>query len=110
VFQIVWIAVEFAQRWFGGAGLVLSSLILGLTDVDALTSSLALRARETLPPDVAASGIALGIVSNTMLKAGLTIAIGRRAFWVRAAPALAAMATAGLVSLLWAGRLASLSY
>jgi uncharacterized membrane protein (DUF4010 family) len=104
LFQLVWMVIDVAQRWFGDAGLVGSSLVLGLTDVDALTSSLAIRARTVLPADVAASAIALGIVSNTMLKIGLTLAIGRRDFWVRTALPLAAMAIAGLIALAVGGR------
>jgi uncharacterized membrane protein (DUF4010 family) len=104
IFQAVWIAIDVAQDWFGGAGLAASSLLLGLTDVDALTSSLALRTGDGLSPLIAASAIALGIVSNTVLKLALAMAIGQREFRVRVAPGLAAMAVAGLLALLVTGR------
>jgi uncharacterized membrane protein (DUF4010 family) len=104
VFQLVWLALDAAQRWFGQAGLIGSSLVLGLTDVDALTSSLALRTRVGLPADVAASAIALGIMSNTVLKMALAMAIGRREFWLRTALPLGAMVLAGLIALSLGGR------
>lgn len=50
VFQLVLFGVHWAKEAWGGAGLVVSGTILGLTDVDALTFSMARAGQDrTLP-------------------------------------------------------------
>jgi uncharacterized membrane protein (DUF4010 family) len=68
--------------------------------VDALTISMAKSGGFSLDPTVAARAIAIGILSNTAMKALLTLAIGRGAFRLLAAAGLAAMAVASAASLL----------
>lgn len=80
LFQIVLILVEFARRQWGNVGIIVSSAVLGLTDVDALTLSMASAATSQVPVDLAARGLAIGILSNTLLKAGLAIVIGTAPF------------------------------
>lgn len=99
LFQIVLFAVEYAQRVFGEAGVVTSAIVTGLTDVDALTASLALRARAGLLPWTAAQAIVLGIVTNTLLKLGLSLVVGRGVFRMRTAIALAAIGLAAVGSI-----------
>src|SRR5690606_13334177 len=41
LFQVVLMAVNAARGFFGAAGLIATALVLGLTDVDALTISMA---------------------------------------------------------------------
>ena len=45
---LILLLVEGARRWFGDAGIYLVSLLAGLTDVDAITLSLASKARDGL--------------------------------------------------------------
>jgi len=80
LFQIVLILVEFARRMWGNLGVIVSSAVLGLTDVDALTLSMANAATSQVPVELAARGLAIGILSNTLLKAGLAIVIGTGQF------------------------------
>ena len=80
LFQIVLILVEFAHRTWGNLGVIVSSAVLGLTDVDALTLSMANAATSQVPVELAARGLAIGILSNTLLKAGLAIVIGTGQF------------------------------
>ncbi len=103
LFQLVLIAVAAVSRWLGQVGILLSGAILGLTDVDALTISMA-RSTQTsdVPLALAARGIATGILANTCLKLALAAGIGAGGFRVRAGAALAAMAvTLGAVLVWW---------
>ena len=98
LFHLVWLAITYAEVWLGSAGLTATAVVTGLTDVDALTASLTLRAREGLSPAVAASAIATGISANTTLKLLLTLTVGSSAFRARVGIWLAAMAMATLIA------------
>lgn len=100
LFQVVLFAVYAANRIWGEVGVFASGAVIGLTDVDALTISMARGGGFGLDPAIAARAIAIGILSNTAMKALLTLAIGRGAFRLLAAAGLAAMAVASAASLL----------
>lgn len=100
VFQVVLSVVSMADAWFGSAGLYASAAVLGLTDVDALTVSMAQQANRTGAVEVAAVALTLGIITNTAVKTLIAIVVGRQTFRLLAAIGLAAMAAslvAGLV-------------
>ena len=99
IFQVVLIGLHEMRLRFGGAGLRWSAVVLGLTDVDALTASMAAQSRDGLAVEAAAAAIAIGVVSNTVLKLALAVAIGRGAFRWYVAAGLAAVAAALLVTL-----------
>jgi len=92
LFQIVLSLVSLANDWFGEAGLYGSAALLGLTDVDALTVSMAQRATSGTPVEVAAAALTLGILANTIVKTGIALVVGRGSFRVFATLGLAAMA------------------
>ena len=79
-FQVVLFLLEGVNRWFGNAGLLASAFALGLTDVDALTASMTSRVAGGLAADVGAVAIAAGILSNSLTKLGIALAIGRGRF------------------------------
>lgn len=100
LFQIVLFAVHVVQAHWGRTGLLWSGAALGLTDVDALTISMAKGAEAQIPIAIAAEAIAVGVLSNTILKLVLGVAIGRNRFR-RLLPAwLALLALASAVSIL----------
>jgi uncharacterized membrane protein (DUF4010 family) len=99
IFQVVLIGLHEMRLRFGGAGLRWSAVLLGLTDVDALTASMAAQSREGLAVEAAAAAIAIGIVSNTVLKLAIAVAIGRGVFRWYVAAGLAAVAAALVVAL-----------
>lgn len=102
MFQLVLFGVELVRRTWGQPGVIASGAVLGLTDIDALTISMARGAMTSIPVDVAARAIAVGILANTALKLGLVLSIGVVRFKAHAAPALVAMAAAIAGSLmLW---------
>jgi uncharacterized membrane protein (DUF4010 family) len=94
VFQIVLLGVEWARRVWGEAGVIASGAVLGLTDVDALTISMAKGVTGGVPVEVAARALAIGILANTGLKLAIVLSIGASAFRRAAALALAAMTLA----------------
>lgn len=76
VFTLLFVLVQAAEAWFGESGIYLLSGLSGMTDVDAVSLSLAASARSGLSQRVAVLGILLAVAVNTLVKAGLAIAIG----------------------------------
>jgi uncharacterized membrane protein (DUF4010 family) len=75
-FQVVLFAVALARQAFGEAGLVASGAALGLTDVDAMTVSIAKSTATGVAPGKAAEAIAVGILVNSVLKLIIAVVIG----------------------------------
>ena len=101
LFQVVLFAVYYMREWVGETGLLASGFVLGLTDVDALTLSMTRSVRTGTSVDAASRAIAIGIVANSLMKAGIAFAIGSGRFRWQAGGALLAMAAAGAASLLF---------
>lgn len=101
LFQIVLMGVELTRRVWGHAGVLLSGAVLGLTDVDALTFSLARAAASGLSVDVAARAIVTGLIANTALKLLLALTLGGRAFRNLVAASLSGMALALAIALVF---------
>jgi uncharacterized membrane protein (DUF4010 family) len=99
LFQLVLYAVDAARAWFGAAGLLASGAVLGVTDVDALTVTMARGATGELA--VAARAIAVGVLANTILKFGLAVGLGTGPFRRICGAGLAAMAVALGLALAW---------
>jgi uncharacterized membrane protein (DUF4010 family) len=101
MFQIVLFAVNLIRQHWGNVGVIASGAVLGLTDMDALTISMARAATSEVPVDVAAQAVATGILANTALKLALALALGSGRFRRMVAMGLAAMAVAVGVALVW---------
>jgi uncharacterized membrane protein (DUF4010 family) len=91
VFQVVLMAVHVASRFAGTSGVLSSAALLGLTDVDALTMSMARSAAQTVSPAVAPTAIAVGVLSNTGMKFGIALVAGSGTFRTIAGAALGLM-------------------
>jgi uncharacterized membrane protein (DUF4010 family) len=89
LFQLVIFLVNTAREVFGDAGVLTTAAVLGLTDVDALTLSMAREVARNAAVDTAASAIAIGILANTVLKTGIALVLGSRRFRLIAGGALA---------------------
>ena len=100
LFQAVLFVILFVQARWGAQALVATSAFVGLTDLDALTLSLARSARSSgdVPGTVVA--LAAGILANTCLKMGVAVVVGRGSFRVATGAALGAMALTLAVALL----------
>ena len=73
LFQIVLMAVHLANRLWGESGILTTAAVLGLTDVDALTMSMARGMSGAAPLELAARAIAIGVAANTALKLALAL-------------------------------------
>jgi uncharacterized membrane protein (DUF4010 family) len=91
LFQVVMMVVHVAQEVWGQSGLLTSAAVLGLTDVDALTVSMARGVSQVVSPSVAATAIAVGVLANTGMKLGLALFFGSRRFRTIAGGALLLM-------------------
>lgn len=94
LFQAVLMAVHLVGNMWGQSGVYTSAAVLGLTDVDALTVSMARGVAITDSPSIAATAIAVGVLSNTAMKLGLAVFFGASRFRAIAGGALALMLTA----------------
>ncbi|SDN29905.1 MgtC/SapB family protein [Pseudomonas jinjuensis] len=92
--------VEAARNYLGDVGVYLVSLISGLADVDAITLSLARSARIDLAPVVASQGIALAVLSNSLVKGLLIVFIGGRQLACKTLPVIVAGLLAGAATML----------
>jgi uncharacterized membrane protein (DUF4010 family) len=75
LFAAVLLMVKLAQFYFPGGGIYALATLAGLTDVDAITLSMADFAR-TNSATVAATAITLAALSNTVVKAGMVVSLG----------------------------------
>jgi uncharacterized membrane protein (DUF4010 family) len=91
LFQVVLMAVVVAREFWGTSGVFTSAAVLGLTDVDALTLSMTRDVAQTLSPAIAASAIAVGVLTNTAMKLSLALVLGSGHFRVIAGAALLLM-------------------
>jgi uncharacterized membrane protein (DUF4010 family) len=76
LFQLVLFAVHVLRERAGDAGVLMSGLVVGFTDVDALTLSMAKSVSLGIDARVAARAVALGILSNTVLKLIISLTVG----------------------------------
>lgn len=77
LFAVVLFAARAAHHYFGSAGAYIASGLAGLTDVDAITVSMARLARDNvMAPSTAGASILLACASNTLVKAGIAYATG----------------------------------
>ena len=88
------------QVWWGDAGVLLLAVFSGLADVDAVNLSLARMAGESLALEIAAAGICLAVVSNTLVKAGIAAGFGAPSLRLPVLLALGSGLIAGVVGFL----------
>lgn len=96
-FQVVLWLTGWLTQQFGSSGLLMSAGVVGLTDVDALIYSMF---KLGTSPDVlgtAAKALAIGVLANTLFKAGGALALGRGAYRRVVAGGFLLLALASLV-------------
>ena len=79
-FQAMLMLVHLAGTAWGSAGVYGSAAVLGLSDVDALTVSMARGVARTVSLDTAAVAVAVGVLANTGLKLALALVLGSPRF------------------------------
>ncbi|MEN3110068.1 MgtC/SapB family protein [Uliginosibacterium paludis] len=83
LFALVLLLVEFARRSFEDSGVVFVALLAGATDVDAITLSMVDFGKGAGLLSLAATAVAVGILSNTATKAAMCFVLGSRALALR---------------------------
>lgn len=98
-FAVVLVAVKIAQDNFSDSGVYAVAALAGLTDVDAITLSMAELAK-TGAAHVAVVAIVIAALVNTAVKCGIAFVLGGINLGKPLLLAIAAMAGAGLASML----------
>lgn len=88
------------RKWVGDAGVLALAAASGVTDVDAITLSLARMSTEELGAKVAVTGIVIAAVVNSVVKGGMAAVIGGRRLGLYACVPLVLASAAGL-ALVW---------
>jgi uncharacterized membrane protein (DUF4010 family) len=97
-FAVVLLIVKLVQMYFPGRGLYMVAALAGLTDVDAITLSMAEYARGG-DTRVAVNSIVIAALTNTLVKCGMAAWLGGAALRRPILIATGAMVAAGLVAI-----------
>jgi uncharacterized membrane protein (DUF4010 family) len=97
--QLVLFVIAFVQRRFGEGGILPTAALVGLTDVDALTLSMAKLGFDPGFLTVAAKAVAIGVLANTLFKMVLAVTMGSGAFRRAAGLGLLGIAAASALGL-----------
>jgi uncharacterized membrane protein (DUF4010 family) len=97
-FAVVLLVVKLVQMYFPGRGLYMVAALAGLTDVDAITLSMAEYAQEG-EARVAVNSIVIAALTNTLVKCGMAAWLGGAALRRPILIATGAMVAAGLVAI-----------
>lgn len=100
LYAVVIFLAKAAGAYFGDRGLYASGLLAGLTDVDAITLSMAKFHQDGLSASTASLTIALAAFTNTLVKAGIAAWVGGWALARRVGVGLCAVLAVGAVALL----------
>ena len=99
LFLIILFVSKIADIYFGSSGLYIASVISGVADVDAITISMAILARDTISPDVAVTAITLAAISNTVIKFLIAMFFGTRKFGYIIGVIFAVIISVGLLTI-----------
>ena len=102
LFGVVTLVAKAAEVYLGETGLYIAGALAGLTDVDAISLSMAnLAATEPESLNVAGRTIVIAVVSNTLTKTGMAVFLGapalRRTILLATLPLLIAAAVGAMV-------------
>jgi uncharacterized membrane protein (DUF4010 family) len=77
LFAVVLVVSKAAQVYLGNQGTYIAAVLAGLTDMDAITLSMARLSKDgSISDKVATAAIFIGAVSNTLVKGGMAIVLG----------------------------------
>jgi uncharacterized membrane protein (DUF4010 family) len=100
LFAVVLLVVAAARRYLPGQGYYVVAALAGLTDVDAITLSMAALARDGGTDPLTATGtMVVAALANTLVKCGIIVALASRRLRLWVLSVTAAIVTAGLLAL-----------
>src|SRR5690606_1203366 len=76
VYMVILLVVSYANEYLGEKGMLLSSAIAGLSDIDAITISVSKITGQSLSLQIASNAILIATISNTFVKLGIGIWAG----------------------------------
>jgi uncharacterized membrane protein (DUF4010 family) len=97
-FAVILLLVAAVRKFLPPSGVYLVAGLAGLTDVDAITLSMARMARDGGGDLLAERAIIIAAVANTLVKGGMVLALGSRDLARRVVPAALVILVAGLVT------------
>jgi uncharacterized membrane protein (DUF4010 family) len=101
LYAVILVVSNWAQAYFGDAGIYLSSVVGGLADVDAITLSMTrLHGQGELPARTATRAILIAAAANTVLKGGIVALTGTRGLRRVVVPGVVIVVGASLVAVL----------
>lgn len=104
LFTGVLLVSKAAQTYFDEAGVLLSAVVAGLADVDAISLSVArLHAEGSLELDTAVAAVGTAVATNTVSKTAIALVLGGPALAWRVGLAMGAALLAGALSILFIG-------
>jgi uncharacterized membrane protein (DUF4010 family) len=95
---VVVVVTRYFQDWFGAAGVYTVAALSGVTDVDAVTISVARMANADLASAVATGAIVTAASVNTAIKGGIALVVGGRRVGLRVIAVYLAVLAAGGVA------------
>jgi uncharacterized membrane protein (DUF4010 family) len=98
LFAVVMVVVKLTQQYAPAGGIYLVAAIAGLTDVDAITLSLAQNTRNGFSYQTAAIAIAVAAASNTLVKCGMVLVLGHARLRLRLVMATAVLLSCGAIA------------
>ena len=97
LYGAILLAASAAEYYFGDAGVLVSSIVSGLADVDAITLSMAeLSGSGSIEMHVAARAVVLATMSNTVVKGGIVLSAASGALRRALLPGLALILLTGV--------------
>lgn len=100
LFSVILLAAKAAQIYLGTGGLYLASALAGVTQLDAITLTLAHQVQSGLDVHIAARSLAIAAATNSLFKAGLAMTIGSRRFG-RSVLTTLLLAAVGCIAAAW---------
>lgn len=97
---VILLLASVLQQWLGNAGIYVLAAVSGITDVDAITLSLARMSQSGLESRIVLIGIIIASSVNNLMKAGMAVSIGGRAMLLRVALPIVLSLLAGLAVML----------
>lgn len=102
LFAVILLLVKLTEQYAAAEGLYLLAAVAGMTDVDAITLSMAEYAEQSAAAlTVAASAVTVAALSNTLVKCGLVYALGGRVLAHKLAIATLVILALGIAVLLF---------
>lgn len=99
ILAVVLVALHYLRDWLGTGGVYTAAALSGVTDVDALTISVARLVGEDFAVQSGALAILIAASVNTVVKGGISLVTGNRALGIRVTVVYTAVIAAGCLGL-----------